>query len=170
MGLEVELEMLWVERLSKAVGSAGLEFMRTVGSWKYEFTSYWTVGDGWSQRHGWDRAEEGGCLSVSSGALPKVAAPRVSLQLPTLLPLYMVPTIPRLFSPLCAFGSNASRCGLRDCEAIETLGTLGLKAEEEEPEKELKRSALGINQKIHYNVGLFSDLGLTKVMEASLVV
>lgn len=46
MGLEVELEMLWVEKLSKAVGSAGLEFMRTVGSWKYEFTSYWTVGDG----------------------------------------------------------------------------------------------------------------------------
>lgn len=79
MGLEVELEMLWVEKLSKAVGSVGLEFMRTVGSWKYGFMSYWTVGDGWSQRHGWDRAEEEGCLSVSSGALPKVAALSLSL-------------------------------------------------------------------------------------------
>ena len=54
MGLEVEFGMLGVEKLSKAVGRAGLEFMRTVASWKYGFRSYWTVGDAWSQRHGWD--------------------------------------------------------------------------------------------------------------------
>lgn len=46
-----------------------------------------------------------------------------------------------LFSPSHAFESNAGGCGLSDCEAIETLGPLGLKAEEEETEKELKSSA-----------------------------
>ena len=46
--MEVEFGMLGVEKLSKAVGRVGLEFMRTVASWKYGFMSYWTVGDGWS--------------------------------------------------------------------------------------------------------------------------
>lgn len=86
-------------------------------------------------------------LRISSGDLPKVAAPGISLQPPTLLPLYLVPTILRLFSPSRAFESNAGGCGLRDHEAIETLGPLGLKAEEEDPEKELKSSAQGDKSK-----------------------
>lgn len=102
--------------------------------------------DGTEQgKHGGQR--RGLPLRISSGDLPKVAAPGISLQPPTLLPLYMVPTIPRLFSPSRAFESNAGGCGLRDHEAIETLGPLGLKAEEEDPEKELKSSAQGDKSK-----------------------